>query len=148
MTNPVADELEIRQLVSAYADGVNRVDQALWASTWAENAAWTLPSMGAVEGRDNIVGLWVQAMGSFEFVAQLLYQGTIEIDGDAATGRWYLCEHLRPKGSESGVFNIGTYADEYVKENGKWVFAKRDYHILYNDEGRGDMSGKVTPLPV
>ena len=46
MANPVADELEIRQLVAAYADAVNRRDQDLWASTWAEECQWTLPGGG------------------------------------------------------------------------------------------------------
>ena len=130
MANPVADELEIRHLVSAYADAVNRVDQALWSSTWATDSTWELPGAGEFSGKDNIVGLWVQAMGGFEFVAQLVYNGTLEIDGDTATGRWYLCEHLRPKGSEGGMFNIGTYADEYVREDGAWRFKTRRYHVL------------------
>ena len=85
-------------------------------------------------------------MSSFDFVAQLVYQGTLFIDGDTATGRWYLCEHLRGAGDSVGRFNIGTYADEYIKEGGTWRFSKREYHILYNDEGTGNMSGTVTPL--
>ena len=146
MANPVADELEIRQLVAAYADAVNRRDQDLWASTWAEKCQWTLPGAGTFSGKEAVVGLWVGAMGGFAFVAQLVYQGTIDIDGDTATGRWYLCEHLRPSGSDDGMFNIGTYKDEYIKEAGNWRFASRDYQVMYNDEGKGNMSGMVIPL--
>ena len=146
MSNPVADELEIRHLVAAYADAVNRRDQELWASTWSEQGAWSLPGAGSFSGKEAVVGLWVQAMSGFDFVAQLVYQGTIEIDGDKATGRWYLCEHLRPAGSEDGMFNIGSYKDEYIKEEGNWRFASRDYHIMYNDEGKGNMSGMVIPF--
>ena len=146
MGNPVADELEIRQLVSAYADAVNRRDQSLWASTWAESCEWSLPGAGSFSGKEAVVGLWVQAMTGFDFVAQLVYQGTIQIDGNAASGRWYLCEHLRPAGSQDGMFNIGCYTDEYIKENDKWCFAKRDYQIMYNDEGKGNMSGMVLPF--
>ena len=145
MTNPVEDELAIRNLVAAYADGVNRRDEAVWAATWAEAGTWEL--MGnPIAGKAAIVGTWNGAMGSFEFVAQLVYQGTIEINGDAATGRWYLAEHLRPQGADNGMFNIGSYADEYIKQDGKWLFLKRSYHVLYNGEGKGDMSGTVTPL--
>ncbi len=146
MSNPVEDELEIRQLVAAYADAVNRRDEALWASTWADTGVWNL--MGnAIEGKDAVVAMWNNAMGGFDFVLQLVYQGTVDIQGDTATGRWYLAEHLRPQGSDSGMFNIGTYADEYVKSSGQWKFAKRSYHVLYNDQGAGDMSGIMTPLP-
>jgi ketosteroid isomerase-like protein len=145
MSNPVEDELAIRNLVAAYADGVNRRDEGVWAGTWADDATWEL--MGnPISGKEAIVATWGGAMGSFEFVAQLIYQGTVEINGDSATGRWYLAEHLRPKGADNGMFNIGSYADEYVKEDGQWRFSKRSYHVLYNDEGKGDMSGTVTPL--
>ncbi len=146
MTDIVQDELAIRHLVAAYADAVNRRDGELWASTWADAGVWDL--MGnETEGRDAIYAMWQGAMGSFAFVVQLVYQGTLEISGDQATGRWYLAEHLRPQGSDNGMFNIGTYADEYVRERGEWRFSRRSYHVLYSDEGKGDMSGNVMPLP-
>ena len=118
----------------------------MWASTWAEDSVWSLRG-NPIAGRDAIVGPWRSAMGSFSFVVQLVYQGTLEIQGDKATGRWYLAEHLRPDGSDNGMFNIGTYADVYVREAGQWLFSRRDYHVLYSDEGRGGMSGTATPLP-
>ena len=147
MSNEVEDQLAIQQLVSVYADAVNRRDESLWSSTWAEDCAWSLPGAGTFTGKEAVVGLWVQAMTGFEFVAQLIYQGTVEIDENNASGRWYLCEHLRPAGSADGMFNIGTYKDEYVKQDGRWLFSKRDYQIMYNDEGKGNMSGMVIPFP-
>ena len=145
MSNPVEDELAIRELVALYADAVNRVDEARWADTWTEDAKWSLP-MVTVEGKTQIVGLWVQAMSSFDFVAQLVYQGVVKINGNTATGRWYLAEHLRPKGDPKGRFNIGTYIDAYVKEGDRWHFSDRRYQVMYNDEGTGDMSGTIIPL--
>jgi hypothetical protein len=147
MSNPVEDELAIRNLVAVYADAVNRRDEPLWASTWADDGIWDL--MGnEITGKDAVVDMWNNAMNGFEFVVQLVYQGTIEINSAAATGRWYLAEHLRPRGSKSGRFNIGNYADDYQCIDGKWLFTRRTYNILYNDEGKGDMSGMVIPLPV
>lgn len=146
MSNPVEDELAIRHLVAAYADAVNRRDEALWASTWTNDGVWDL--MGnEIVGKDAIVGMWNNAMGGFDFVAQLVYQGTLEINGASATGRWYLAEHLRPQGSEGGMFNIGTYVDKYQRVDDKWLFSRRTYKVLYNDEGKGDMSGMVMPFP-
>ena len=146
MSNPAEDELAIRHLVAVYADAVNRRDEPLWASTWAEDAVWDL--MGnEITGKDVVVDMWNKAMNGFDFVVQLVYQGTLEIDGASATGRWYLAEHLRPQGSQSGRFNIGTYADKYQRIDGKWLFTRRTYNVLYNDEGKGDMSGMVIPMP-
>lgn len=132
MSNPVEDELAIRHLVSAYADAVNRRDGDLWASTWADDSTWELRG-NPFEGRDNIVKMWRDAMDSFEFVVQLVYQGTLDIQGERASGRWYLAEHLRPQGSENTMFNIGTYADEYARIDGKWLFIKRSYQVLHSD---------------
>jgi len=146
MSNPAEDELAIRRLVAVYADAVNRRDGPLWASTWAEDGVWDL--MGnEITGKDVVVDMWNKAMNGFDFVVQLVYQGTLEIDGASATGRWYLAEHLRPQGSQSGRFNIGTYADKYRRVDGNWLFTRRTYNILYNDEGEGDMSGMVIPMP-
>jgi hypothetical protein len=146
MSHSVADELAIRHIVAVYADAVNRRDESLWASTWADESIWDLRG-NEIDGKTNIVDMWRGAMASFEFVVQLVYQGTLEIQSDSATGRWYLCEHLRPQGSENGLFNIGTYADEYVKQDGHWRFSQRSYHVLYSDEGKGDMSGTAIALP-
>ena len=60
---------------------------------------------------------------------------------------WYLTETLRAQGATADRTSIGTYADEYARVDGKWVFTSRDYHVLYNDEGKGDMSGVVNRLP-
>ncbi len=140
----VADELAIRTLVASYADAVNRRDQDQWASTWSAGGVWNLAGT-EVAGRDAVVQLWAGAMGSFEFVVQLVYQGTIEFTDEGATGRWYLNEHLRGQGEESGRFTIGCYEDEYVLEDGRWVFARRDYKVLYNDDRPGTTAGTVIP---
>ena len=33
-------------------------------------------------------------MGGFPFVVQTINNGTVEVDGDSASGRWYLSERL------------------------------------------------------
>ncbi|MEZ5558993.1 MAG: nuclear transport factor 2 family protein [Pseudomonadales bacterium] len=142
----MSDRREIRDLVARYADAVCRRDQAAWADTWAEDGLWQLPSAPETRGRDNIVALWAGAMAGFPFVAQLVHNGTVEVDGDSATGRWYLTEHLK-FAQGGGMFNIGVYQDRYVKTAAGWKFAERHYSVLYNDKGTGDMSGDVNPFP-
>jgi len=148
----MSDEYAIRQLVEKYADAVNRVDKEDWASTWCDDSEWDLSSMPAVKGKDAIVELWVNAMAGFPFVAQLIQNGTTEINGDTATGRWYIVEHIQTtekdsEGNPVGFFNIGVYQDKYIKENGKWLFQLRKYAVLYNDNGTGNMTGTANPYP-
>ena len=148
----MSDKEEIRNLVEKYADAVCRRDEADWSSTWCDNSLWNLGSIPPVERKEAIVGLWVQAMSGFPFVAQLIYNGSVEVDGDEATGRWYIVEHLQfpekdEEGNPTGMFNIGVYQDKYIKENGEWLFSERHYGVIYNDGGKGNMSGTANPYP-
>ena len=89
------DELAVRNLVAAYIDAVNRYNKDDWAATWSETATWDLMGM-EVSGRDAIVELWTGAMSGFETALMMLNSGTVTVDGDTASGRWYLTEHLKP----------------------------------------------------
>ena len=83
------DELAIRQLAARYIDAVNRRDEGDWSATWSRDASWNLMGM-QVSGREAIVAMWKGAMGTFRWVVMMLGSGTIELDGDTASGRWYL----------------------------------------------------------
>jgi hypothetical protein len=85
-------------------------------------------------------------MAGFPFVVQLMHSGVLSIDGTRASGRWYLQEYLKFKDG-NGMHNVGCYQDRYVKRDGLWLFAERHYAVLYNDEGRGDMSGTASEFP-
>jgi uncharacterized protein (TIGR02246 family) len=146
MSDALADELAIRDLVARYADAVCRRDQEAWGATWAEDGIWQLPGAPRTEGRAAIVALWAGAMAGFPFVVQLMHSGVLSIDGTRASGRWYLQEYLKFKDG-NGMHNVGCYQDRYVKRDGLWLFAERHYAVLYNDEGRGDMSGTASEFP-
>lgn len=138
-----SSELAIRDLAARYIDAVNRFDAEAWAATWSETAVWTMPGVTA-EGRDNILQLWQGAMGSFNYALMALNSGTLHIDGDSASGRWYITEHLSPK-EGPGMLVFGVYDDRYTCEDGQWLFAERTYNILYR--GASDYSGEYTPYP-
>ena len=80
----MSDKYEIRQLVEKYADAVCRRDKDDWASTWSDDSHWNLGSVPPVDGKDNIVELWVNAMSGLPYVAQLVQNGTVEVDGNEA----------------------------------------------------------------
>ena len=142
----MSDEAQIRDLVSRYADAVCRRDKEAWAANWAEDCVWTLPGAGETRGRDAVVALWVAAMSRFPFVAQLVSNGLVSVNGHTAEGRWYLTEHAK-FADGGGNFSVGVYQDRYVHSAGRWLFAERHYTQLYNDEGKGDMSGKSIAFP-
>jgi|TARA_R110002073_G_scaffold2380_7_gene16205 uncharacterized protein (TIGR02246 family) len=139
--NSPEDEMALRNLMGRYSDAVNRVDADAWIATWAEDAVWNLLG-NPVSGKDNILALWKQMMSSFEFALMLPSTCLFEVDGDTASGHWYLTEYTRdPEGAASTV--LSRYTDTYTRKEGQWLFQSRDYSFIYN--GPADLSGTYTP---
>ena len=141
--NALEDELALRNLMGRYADAVNRRDADAWVATWAADGVWNLLG-NPVSGRDNILALWQQMMGSFEFALMLPSSCLFKVDGDTASGHWYLHEYTRDlQGNASTV--LSRYLDTYVRQGGQWLFQSRQYSFIYN--GPADLSGSYTALP-
>lgn len=124
----LADELAIRDLVSRYADAVNRRDLQLWRSTWAPHAEWHIAGR-AIAGREAICEYWEAAMSGFEGVIQMVAQGTVTISEDRAAGAWTIWEVGLRGGAGSLV--VGSYADRYSKAASGWSFAARAFTVCY-----------------
>ena len=140
--NALEDELALRNLMARYADAVNRHDADAWVATWAEDGVWNLLG-NPVSGRDNILALWLQMMGSFEFALMLPSSCLFQVNGDSASGHWYLHEYTRDlQGTATTV--LSRYLNTYVKQGGQWLFQSRHYSFIYN--GPADLSGTYTPL--
>ena len=128
-SGPVEDRLAIRELVESYNDAVMRFDADAWAANWAEDGTWSLPGVGPVTGRANVVSVWKQAMSSFSFVGFFASAGPIVVEADRAHGTWYQQEFLDQKDGTKRVIT-GQYEDDYVKRGGRWYFQKRVYKVL------------------
>ena len=125
------EKLAIRELVSTYADGVNRYDPKTWGSTWAEDAQWSLREGQALQGREAIVAFWCSVMDTLAFAIMIPSSCQIEVNGDTAVGRWYMNEVVK-EAEGRGAEIVGVYNDVYVKRDGRWYFMNRRYHMLYD----------------
>lgn len=124
------DRLAIRELNDSYADAVFRRDEVAWASHWHEACSWNLAGT-EVNGRQDVVAMWRQAMSQFSFVAFCASPGEIRATSNRATARVYTSEVLiAADGKRRHV--LGRYDDELVKEQGRWLFARRSYQILHD----------------
>ena len=140
--NSIEDELQLRNLMARYTDAVMRRDAEAWAATWAEDATWNLLG-NPVTGRDNILGLWQTMMQGFEFAALMPSSCLFQVDGDTATGHWYLHEYTRTTDGDTATI-LSRYLDSYVRQEGGWLYQSREYNFIYN--GPADLSGAYTPL--
>jgi len=58
--------------------------------------------------------------------------GTIQLDGDTASGRAYISELLRFRDGRSEL-NYAIYHDRYQRTADGWKFAERVYEVRYLD---------------
>ena len=136
------DEMALRNLMSRYIDVVARRDGDAWAATWCEDGSWVFPG-SEVSGRDDILGLWRQMMEGFEFALMMPSSCLFDIDGDSASGHWYLQEHTRDREGNRAML-LSRYQDTYRRETGEWRYLRREYQIIYH--GDPDLSGAYMPL--
>lgn len=140
------DRQQITELVARWADASNRVDSEAWAATLSDDCVYSMTGGPKRNGRDEIVEYSVEVLGSIEFVLQLVHSGTVEVDGDLATGRWFISEY-QGFSEDKGAFVIGVYQDRYVRTADGWKFAERQLDVVYREKRRGDSLGTAFPLP-
>lgn len=124
----VADELAIRRVVATYTDGVNQHDVRLWESVWADDAHWDLAGH-IFRGRADIVARWKDATATYRRMFQLTSDGIVTLQGDSATGRWYV--HERNVRRDDRVAELwGWYDDRYVRTGDGWKLHTRVLHVF------------------
>lgn len=133
-SGPIEDRLAIRELVECYVNAVFQRDALLWASCWMTDARWDIAGQ-SVGGRDQIVGLWTTLMQNFTMAGLFTTGGGVQVQGDEATGRWYMQEVLRQADGQDRVM-ISYYDDRYRRDSDDlWRFSHRSYVLLQDSLG-------------
>jgi ketosteroid isomerase-like protein len=141
-TGPIEDRIAIRELMDTHAHGVMSKDAELWGSIWADDASWSLldyPDLGAFEGKAAIVAAWSESMKSYGLdnctkpMVYFMQPGSIEVDGDRASAVAYTIEIYDQPGTGKRIHGTGRYDDELEKRDGKWLFTKRNYGIVFEE---------------
>ena len=127
---PLEDRIAIQELVAEYGDAVSRRDKAGFAATWAEDGVWHLPWLEPVHGRDAIAEVWEGQIANYPFHNFSGYLGSCEIEGNRAKGRLWTSELVQNIQGNSGVVT-GLYEDEFVKVDGRWLFASKRFTPLH-----------------
>jgi ketosteroid isomerase-like protein len=143
-TQTIADEHAIRSLVHCYADAASRRDPAGVASTFTVDGEWHAPELGRFTGRDVMVAFFTSMLGGWNMFLQGLQSGVVVVDAtnpDRATGRWFVQE-TGQRAEGANLIIAGVYHDEYVRDAGSWLIARRRYDPLLRNA-----DGAVTALP-
>ena len=123
------DREEIRALILAYGQAHDHRDYRMFASLFATNGEW-IGGLGTARGPDAIFALMDKSIGHHPLpegsgTFHVLTNEQIVIDGDRASSvtKWlYLTagDDKSPK-----LTYLGHYDDQFVRENGRWKFLRR-----------------------
>lgn len=139
-----ADELAIRNLLAEYCHRTTTAETGAWAATWSDDARWTIPKEGVIEGREAIAATFERIRALYVLCVQEVLSGSVEVKGDEASAFWYVRELQWREGDDGeplGSELIGTYEDELVRTDAGWRFSSRVFTILY--VGKVQMSGRL-----
>jgi ketosteroid isomerase-like protein len=100
-------------------------DEDRLADLFTEDAVWDGGDFGVAAGREKIRKFFHNTPRVMPFAVHMVMNPRIEIDGDSATGRWYLFQAatFAPGDERTPLWGAARYDEEYVRENGRWKFS-------------------------
>ncbi|MDX1383576.1 MAG: nuclear transport factor 2 family protein [Thermoanaerobaculia bacterium] len=115
----------IRRLKARYCFACDAgYDVEALAELFTEDAVWDGGALGVAEGREAIRRFFERAPQAMSFAVHMVTNPLIEIDGDTATGAWYLLQAATHAPSESAVWGSARYDEEYVRTETGWKFRR------------------------
>ncbi len=113
----------IKQLKARYShicDDLHNPDTI--ASVFAEDGIWESEDFGKAVGHQEIRDLFKGFRNMFTFSQHNMMNPVIEINGDRATGIWYIMGPWTLKEGDKETWMALRYDDDYVKTNGEWKY--------------------------
>ena len=89
---------------------------------FTEKAIWDGGPMGRFEGHEALHAFFSSADQTVPFAIHHVLNPIIEIDGDRATGRWYLWQPCTFAEGEQALWMAAVYDDVYRREGEVWRF--------------------------
>jgi ketosteroid isomerase-like protein len=129
----IADHVEIEALRGEFTDAAMMCDYDRLALLFTPDGALRMPNVPVeLVGREQILAWRDRREALVDYFVQTTHPGTIQLDGDTASGRAYLHEviHL---GDGSSHLNYAIYHDRYQRTGDGWKFTERVYEIRYLD---------------
>jgi ketosteroid isomerase-like protein len=113
----------IKQLKARYAAACdNNYDADAIAALFTEDAVWDGGRLGKAGGREAIRKFFSRAAEYFPFAIHNVMNPIIEVDGDQATGQWYLIQPATMAKGNQAVWLAASYNDRYVRIGEDWKF--------------------------
>jgi 3-phenylpropionate/cinnamic acid dioxygenase small subunit len=132
----IADRLEIDDLLTRYATGLDTKDWDLWASCFVDDAFIDYESAGGIKGTKAEIRAWLaKTFEMFPMTQHVVGNRVIAIDGDRATARSAFYNPMGLPDGEGGMklfFDGGYYNDKLVRTAEGWKIEERIEESSYS----------------
>ena len=130
----IADRVEIEALRGESIDAQMMDDYDRFAALFTPDGVWRVPAVNAeFSGQEEIrAGIKRLKEELWDFLVQATHPGTVQLDGDTASGRAYVLSFGRFRDGGSHL-NYSVYHDRYQRTPDGWKFTERVYEIRYLD---------------
>jgi len=138
---------EIREVLSRYCRGLDRMDKAMAYSVWHEDG--TADYEGIFKGKGHAFVEWVwEAHARMSCHSHQVTNVLVELDGEFATSEAYVTVMLWLAGEamdrQTEIVVRGRYLDRWSKRAGRWAIDHRT-HLVDAQSIRQVTRGKSTP---
>lgn len=126
------DRIEIHELRAAYSRAIDHENYHRATEIFTDDAI--VDYRGDVcHGGEEVMTYWQERV-HYEFSLHTAQMPEISIDGDEATGKWYMAVfYVTPDGDQGWV--LGGYEDEYRRVGEDWKIAGMDTEITHDTGG-------------
>ena len=137
-----ADRLAIRELFDAYARCADRRDAKGQMGLFTQDARFLVfmdrrseePTQELV-GRESLAPVF-DNLNTYAVTMHFNGQSTVSLKGDRATGESYCLAHhlsIDEDGQRTMMIASIRYLDEFVKQDGQWLFAERRLMVNWTE---------------
>lgn len=119
-TPPIEDYLAITQLKAEYCYRIDDKDYEAWVDLFTDDGAFGITGVETFEGREELRRFAETVFDQeYAYTAHIVTNPRIEVDGEEASGQWYL--YLPFTGTDGSIgWTQSRYEDTYRKEDGEW----------------------------
>ena len=100
------------------------------------------------DGWDDIEAFLRESFTKTKFGIHTGHHPEITVDGDKATGIWYLHDKFVSLDDNISFEGSAIYHDQYVKEDGEWKISYTEYDRLFEEITVRNDSMMITSIPV
>lgn len=117
----IEDVEAIKQLKARYCeicDDDHNPDHIV--TLFTDDGIWEGKGIGKAEGHAAIRDLFIGFQKAMSFTQHMVMNPIIDVQGDTATGRWYIILPSTFRKGNQAKWQGGRYKEDYVKVGGEW----------------------------